>query len=153
MILSRSKSSVARIMAAVLLALFGFWYIAAGVRWLSAIAWPDGPLVLITEDSTDMPAAFARLLFGLGYAIAVPAIALLAKLTPRGRSVLLVCLLMPPLLLAMILGQACEADRNAAAFIHCSGNLAVFKLTLWTGLSGVMGLLFVILLLKLMTRR
>jgi hypothetical protein len=152
MILTRSKLSAPRIMAAVLLALFGFWYIAAGVRWLTAIAWPDGKLVLITEDTTDTTAALARLFFGIAFAIAVPAIALLVKLTPRGRSVLLACLLVPPLVLAMILGQACEADRNAAAFIHCSGNLAVFKLTMWTGISGVIGLLSVILFLKLESR-
>jgi hypothetical protein len=137
MALDTVRSKWSRLIKALMLAAFGFWYISFAVRWLSAFAWPYGRLVMITEDSHESELAFARIIFGFIYAILVALLVLLPRLSVQLRIILLALLLVPPLMIAIHLGLTCDNDQSIFNLFHCSGNKTVLKFTIITGLSGV----------------
>lgn len=132
---------------------FALWYISFGVRWLSGFAWPDGRFVMITEDTHEFAVAMARILFGLAFAGVTYACLTSEKLTARSRFIFLGLLLIPPLLMSILLGLTCAQNTATAFGVQCTGNAALYKLTLMTGASGLLAAAIPVILFASRTRR
>lgn len=139
---SASRARIVNAVISVPLFVFAVWHSAFLVRFLSAPAFPYGRLVAITEDSSLSDVALIRLGLGLLFGVIVVFVFNIRLSNVRKYS-LIACLLVAPVLIAMLFGLNCDRQFD------CLGNKRLSDLHfLFT-----FGALYVTLMLYLMLRK